>query len=358
MEINDCDYRNHWRFTLRCIRKDLIPVNVRLKSTINNGRMKQTINRAERQLLQDRIKGINGILQDNAIKLDRCRSRLLSLVTTTTMKKCIDFINKLREFRFTKIRDRQVNKFNRLMGNKDRELTTQPLANKNQSQAQSTPKNGQLIFLTPPIHAQESFLLTGPNYAMAPTPLECMTSTESACQELDHKEAEELRTDINRVLRSSDAPKPNLTKEELKALVELRKDSNRIILTADKLLAMVVMDRKDCIEKATNLLTQPEYSTINRVQTNKLKAKQITLLRKIKRETGLEDNIYKYMYPMACTSSNFYWLPKIHKTNTLLRPIVSNRGSVTYGVAKVLARILKPLVGTSLHHVHSTLLTR
>ena len=62
------------------------------------------------------IKCINGILHENAIKLDRCRTRLLSIVTTTTMDKHRDFINKVRESRFIKIRDRQINKFNTLMG--------------------------------------------------------------------------------------------------------------------------------------------------------------------------------------------------------------------------------------------------
>ena len=80
-------------------------------------------------MLQDKGKGINGINWDNTIKLDRCNSRLSSIVTMTTMEKCTDFIKKGREFRFIKVRDRQVNKFIRLMGNKDRELTTQPLAN-------------------------------------------------------------------------------------------------------------------------------------------------------------------------------------------------------------------------------------
>ena len=47
----------------------------------------------------------------------------------------------------------------------------------------------------------------------------------------------------------------------------------------------------------------------------------------------------------------FYWLPKIHKTGNPLRPIVSSRGSVTYGVAKVLIKLLKPLVGKSPHHI-------
>ena len=50
----------------------------------------------------------------------------------------------------------------------------------------------------------------------------------------------------------------------------------------------------------------------------------------------------------------FYGLPKIHKPDTPLRPIVSSCGSVTYGVAKELAKILKPLVGKSPHHINRT----
>ena len=117
---------------------------------------------------------------------------------------------------------------------------------------------------------------------------------------------------------------------------------------------MVVMDRKDHIDKKTSLLPQPAYRTIERDPTNKLKAKHITLLRNLKRETGLEDHIYKYMYPTGCTSPKFYGLGKFHKANIPLRPIVSSRGSVTYGVANVLAKIIKPLVGKSPHPVHST----
>ena len=50
----------------------------------------------------------------------------------------------------------------------------------------------------------------------------------------------------------------------------------------------------------------------------------------------------------------FYCFPKIHKPDTPLRPIVSSCGSVTYGVAKELAKILRPLVGKSPHHSNST----
>ena len=46
--------------------------------------------------------------------------------------------------------------------------------------------------------------------------------------------------------------------------------------------------------------------------------------------------------------------PRIHKPDTPLRPIVSSCGSVTYGVAKELAKILKPFIGKSPHHITST----
>ena len=67
----------------------------------------------------------------------------------------------------------------------------------------------------------------------------------------------------------------------------------------------------------------------------------------------MQDNIYKKMYPTGVSPPKFYGLPKIHK-NIPLRPIVSSIGSVAYGVAKVLAEIIKPLMGCSQHHVHNS----
>ena len=138
----------------------------------------------------------------------------------------------------------------------------------------------------PLTQSQESLLSKGPNYAVAPKApnLEYITAIESVCQKLDQQDAEGLRAGINRVLRKSHAPKPNFTIGEIKALVELRKDSNRTNLTGDKGVAMVVVDRKDYTDKANNLLVQPAYRTIDRDPANKLKAKLITILRRIKRE--------------------------------------------------------------------------
>ena len=127
-----------------------------------------------------------------------------------------------------------------------------------------------------------------------------------------------------------------------------------MVLTAAKGIAMVVMDRENYIDKAEELLVQPAYRKLDKDPTNKIKARLVTKLRTIIKDIRLDEGTYKIMYPPVVFPPKFYGLLKIHKTGTPLRPIVSNRGLVTYGVAKCISKVLKPLVGKSLHHVQST----
>ena len=46
--------------------------------------------------------------------------------------------------------------------------------------------------------------------------------------------------------------------------------------------------------------------------------------------------------------------PRSHKRDVPLRPIVSSRGSFNYEVAKEFSRILRPMVGSSPHHIKNT----
>ena len=62
--------------------------------------------------------------------------------------------------------------------------------------------------------------------------------------------------DINAICRKGQTPKPNLNKEERIALSQLRRDQDRVILTADKGVAMAVLDKDDYISKAQELLSQ------------------------------------------------------------------------------------------------------
>ena len=114
---------------------------------------------------------------------------------------------------------------------------------------------------------------------------------------------------------------------------------------------MVVMDRDDYHQKAKALLQESAYQPIPNDPTNKYKTKLIALLKSIKTEGGINESTYRRFYPTGAGCPKFYGLPKIHKEGTPLRPIVSSIGAVTYSTSKELARILKPLVGKSPHHI-------
>ena len=85
------------------------------------------------------------------------------------------------------------------------------------------------------------------------------------------------------------------------------------MLTVNKGVVMVVLDRKECIEKAETLLVQLVYRTIDKDPTHKLRARLILTLRKIKRDTNMGEGMYRTMYPTGCTAPKFYGLPKYIK---------------------------------------------
>ena len=140
---------------------------------------------------------------------------------------------------------------------------------------------------------------------------------------------------------------PNITKEEAKAIQELKRDKERVILTADKGVSMVVMDKEEYIQKSEELLHQPTYKQLPSDPTTKHKNRFISILKTIKSEGGIDNITYKRLQATGAGSPKYYGLPKIHKQGVLLRPIISSRGSTTYESAKGLAKILKPLVGKS-----------
>ena len=204
---------------------------------------------------------------------------------------------------------------------------------------------------------QQNVLARGPNFAIVakePPVGEYISQIERMCQQLKQGKAEELRGETKSILKNIQPPRPTtISKEEAKAIQELKGDKEKIILTTDKGVSMVVLDKEDYIKKLEDLLKQNTYRELVADPTNKYKNKLINLLRTIKSEGGMNNNTYKRLYPTGAVSPKYYGLPKIHKAGVPLRPIISSRRSATYETAKELAKIIKPLVGRCPHHVQN-----
>ena len=164
----------------------------------------------------------------------------------------------------------------------------------------------------PLTQAQRSVLAEGPNFVVSPRHPpnhEYITAIESVCTKLGQQDAEELRDDSYRVLRSP-PPMPNLNKAQSQDMKELKRDRDCIVLTADKGVAMVIMDKEDDINKSNNLLNQPTYREMPQDPTNTIKNKLFSIVKRVKYQTGLDNNTYKAMYPTGCVSPNFMGSPK------------------------------------------------
>ena len=72
--------------------------------------------RQKKQLLQNKVRCINAMIEDNYSYINKYGSRLASIVTKATDRDtCSKFIEEVRQDRFIKIKNRWVNKFNRLV---------------------------------------------------------------------------------------------------------------------------------------------------------------------------------------------------------------------------------------------------
>ena len=107
------------------------------------------------------------------------------------------------------------------------------------------------------------------------------------------------------VLKKIQPPRPNVSREENKALKELKKDNTRVVLTADNGACLVVMDKEEYIKKAEELLNQETYKIILADPTNRQNNKLIQILKNIKAEGGINEDTYKKMYPTGAGIPKF-----------------------------------------------------
>ena len=96
------DFKNHRRFTLRCLDNNIIPVSVRLKSNIRTPRAINIIKKKERALLNERIRTINSTIEMLKCQCHTCRSDLNKVLDRETMDACDKIMVKIKEDRHHK----------------------------------------------------------------------------------------------------------------------------------------------------------------------------------------------------------------------------------------------------------------
>lgn len=147
----------------------------------------------------------------------------------------------------------------------------------------------------------------------------------------------------------------NLSREERETLTELSKDKS-IVIKADKGNAVVIQNTDDYRRKINGLLTtgnkfkeipiNPTRTRENKFQ-DYLRSLHASTNKGIRREYRISDEVYRRIMPSGSRAGVMYGLPKIHKNESPLRPIISAVKTYNYELAKYLDEILKPLINNT-----------
>ncbi len=110
--------------------------------------------------------------------------------------------------------------------------------------------------------SQEGVLKLGFKFSPAPTKLpliDTVTAVEIGTKFLSEVKANGLRGRVCDILRKSKLPQDNLSKQQRKALSELKRMSDVAILPAYKVRATVLMNKEEYHSKLTQLIQSGTY---------------------------------------------------------------------------------------------------
>ncbi|XP_072044968.1 uncharacterized protein [Amphiura filiformis] len=363
LESNDrklVRYQQHLTFTHRCKDKEITPSSLKLRCPINTEKAKNIIRRAEKELINERIRVIHNKVR-NLKKKQECQQNVLETlkIPDPEVRQHVDkHVENNRKHEEETTKERHKKKINWLLEKKE-------LADKNKVSTELDLSGTQLKKwrekwvknisdqdLTDP---QQKLLSRGLGFAVAVDHIphdDFIVACETACTKLSIEEAQNLRMEVAGTLKSANLPKPNISKDEKVALRELQKSKDLLIMGADKGKCTVVQSTLDYEKKVKTMLSDERtYEKLKKDPTQVYKRKLLGLLQKLKNAKKIEENQYRLLYPTAETIPRLYCTTKIHKEGNPIRPIVDYMGSIGYQTSKALAEILSPIVGTSEHHV-------
>ena len=137
-----------------------------------------------------------------------------------------------------------------------------------------------------------------------------------------------------------------LTKQHRDALKDLTSNPELVLTRPDKGAGWVLMDRSDYLDKLQTILNDTEKFLPDSVQKDRSQQdenKLIQLLKTLKSQNVISKVLFDKLSPVGAQPPRLYGLPKVHKQNVPLRPIIDMSNSAFHAVAQWLVELLEPM---------------
>ncbi|BHF79179.1 hypothetical protein SprV_0602229800 [Sparganum proliferum] len=180
-------------------------------------------------------------------------------------------------------------------------------------------------------------------------PVNMIAAVESVINQTEAAEETKnlIRHQVSTLLMTH-KPREILPNVERDALRKLKADKEIVIVPADKGRSTVVLDRTDYLQKAKNLREDRQFYVPCETNPVKTLTREISAtLLALENSGAITPTDRRMARAQETALARFYGLPKVHKEGAPLRPIVSLKGTPTYGLPKLLFRRHKFLTADS-----------
>ena len=332
--------KNQFIFLQRCIKNKLIPKSLRIKCPVRSSRTTIVTEKYRFDLLI-------ATKNDAKNRFFRCmqvakaiQDELSLILSTEDMNTIRNVTEKSRESMFLRSRERLVKKFNILLESKkaintDRSITyvKSPILNLVSDEIPETHKE---------------LLNLGPKFVPHTTNISYMdivSTTESSALKLEYSkkvsEAQVLRKDVLRILKTTKPTKDNLTRNQRNALRELKSDPQISIYPFDKGTGLVRIRNEDAISKIREQIGETEI--IHEDPTDAFARDIRKTLCSLNKKGKFTKKEYEAIYPSDAIPPRMYGTVKAHKPekNYPMRIVVSTIGTPPHGLSAYLVKIIQ-----------------
>ena len=105
------NFRNHLRFSLRCLNSNVTPRSIKLKSGLSGHKANNILRNAERKLLNERIRQINFTIEVLNQKFGILKEKLTSGLPTNVFDRVSEFVRVAQLSQHNAMKNRHIEKF-------------------------------------------------------------------------------------------------------------------------------------------------------------------------------------------------------------------------------------------------------
>ena len=240
-------HHRHLHFTHKALEQHWFPKSLKFRPPGNQLIFRRIMERASRHCMKARISICHDQIKEKRRILHETMNDLTPLISENTLMVFQNFLKMRAESVLSSIQLRH-----------DKKLYN--LRNEDNCSTHFIDKKNWVVNLSikPLSSAERSLLEKGPKFAPTPNQIpykNIVSEIEAAITHLPDEQKDSIRTSTAAILHRARLPlHKNITKEERKALKDLKKDDTRILMKADKGNCFVVLDTIDYNNKMNALL--------------------------------------------------------------------------------------------------------